>query len=635
MSNVGGIIMRTSVDELKTAATNSDASSDSEQEYRYRTLAEPPYFNETEYKRELEKILSQINSLLQQGKTVDLSIYPPLFFVNFRGTHFFKNFFPHQTRKEIRSKIKNNLFKEGIYSPAAYELAGLPIGAPLDTPEKKQRMRESIKLLNEKMDGLGKTKNTQPAWYGKNRTHENLLLQHYQRYVNNYETFRQESEMRYYSCFQLLPSSLNPYISTADDARHAVQYALGGKTEVSQGCLRPSYTAIPAQPERAKHPKTGYVQIIFHSLTSLARHKPFFLSHLHASKKIDIDSRLLNERETAYKAGISSKHIVHTEVLRYPSFNVAYYAGYHRVKYGIDNGSYTRYAKLFRPGNRVKETTLLDKLTEHYAKQLKDKAYEIAKARGGFIVYFGLDGFLHSSLPATQIVSTGRATANYQYDILNTLGYFRTTLSDSDGELNPGKDDATLLARFNQLGINNKNSKHAYFEHLHTAYQHMDWQDHRLPRQQNNLLQNAAARGFTCVNVPGEGRCFYHAVLHQLQTVLNLPEYQAVTAQQLIESAIDYIITYIDCFVVITQSKNHDDFINRLLKPGTWADRWMIQALACSHKVTIEITSSDNAQPTIIYTNPSMHTIHLGYEVGWHYQSLCPVNQNQSTMRRG
>ena len=68
---------------------------------------------------------------------------------------------------------------EGNYSPAVYQMANLPLGTPIDTKEKKKKVREAIYALDKEFETLSKKRSD--------------CNYHYQRYVNCYESFRKES----------------------------------------------------------------------------------------------------------------------------------------------------------------------------------------------------------------------------------------------------------------------------------------------------------------------------------------------------------------------------------------------------------------------------------------------------------
>lgn len=361
--------------------------------------------------QELDSIIKEINDKLVEGTPVDLSAYPPLFVVNFRGLEFFKSFYTQEKRREVRREIKEQQVNT-LYSPAVYELAGIGLGEPLDTAEKIARIKQAKRQLIAEVNQLDVDKPTK-GWWSAAPVFDRPLYAHYQRYVNNYESFRNESKYKYLPVFQTQSYSLTPYISTSDNAIHAIHYATGAKASAQHNPLRPSYYDTNGfAPLRAKHPVTGYVEVIVHELHELAGKKPLRLSMLHAAKKLHIDSRILNEMETAFIGRIGKRHIVHREAIRYPSFHKRYVPSYHSNRYGIYSAqSYSRFKKLFstNPGTASSKcTTLADKLAEHYAGKLAWIARKEVSQRKGFIVYITPEGLLTRNMFKTPLITQYR-----------------------------------------------------------------------------------------------------------------------------------------------------------------------------------------------------------------------------------
>ena len=179
-------------------------------------------------------------------------------------------------------------------------------------------------------------------------------------------------------------------------------------------------------------------------MSDLARHQPIFLSSLHADNKIDIDDRVLNEREATYKGSISAKHIVFTQTVRFPSFNKEFSSLYHPVKYGLTNGggAFTKRRTAFMKAvnhdqKAPKETDLLEVLATHYASQLEAEAQKIAAKMGGYLVYLGLDGTLRKAIPTTLDVRTERQKSNLGLTEMlgtNLKQYHSTPDEDTDSE---------------------------------------------------------------------------------------------------------------------------------------------------------------------------------------------------------
>lgn len=435
------------VSDLTAKEGESDYSSDSDQDELLH--APEPIGNNAPNRTELNNIIAEINNKIAEGEQVDLSEYPPLFVVHYRGVHFFETLFDSADRKLARQSVTTS--SASLYAPAVYALANVPLNQPVSSQERRQ-MHTAAEQLEDGFYKLETEECDDLAWFGNKRSHNNQLLRHYQRYANNYAEFRAEGADKTYSTFQILPTPENPYISTADDPTHALYYALGAKAELSHGKLSPTYLQKQKdkkQNGRAKHPKVGYVQMFFHTVDSLYRNEPLFLSVLQAAKEIDIKDRQLNERETTFKTRIGKKHVVHTEIIRYPSFNRPFNANYHILKYGLFNtgGSYTKLGNALKGESetKTKETSLVDNLAIHYGEKLLQIATKIAADRNGYIVYIGLDGRLSATLPTTADISTVRRQADSQ-DLLmmfqaNMNLYTNPDASDSESDDGYETDD--------------------------------------------------------------------------------------------------------------------------------------------------------------------------------------------------
>ncbi|GEM_PF-3909519 len=434
----------------------SDYSSDSDQEgQEFPQLASIA-------ERNVQPFIDDINQRLREDRPIDLTQYPPLYIIHYRGVHYFQSFFPEaESRRARRHRIRQGQFRESIYSPALYELAGLPLGAPIDSLGKKQRIRQAQATLRGGFASLVSSPADQKAWWGKKKSHEKLLHQHYQRFVNTYSDFCGESKEKKYACYQVMPSSKNPYVSTADEARHAVLYALGLKSEL-HGSLRPRYTPSG----RPKHPKIGDVQIIAHRLQDIARQQPIPLSVLVAEGKIDI-GRELYERETTFKGWITAKHVIHTQQMRFPSFNIEFREAYHPHKYGIEskrsfNANKKPICGRGREGQAQTIKTLLETLAVHYTKQLDHRAQQwVASQGGGYIVYLGLDGRLHSNLFTTMDVRSAReskalagAESWFEYNLAKFQQLPAEDATDSDEEFPLLRRQPQQAIEANQRGIN-------------------------------------------------------------------------------------------------------------------------------------------------------------------------------------
>jgi hypothetical protein len=393
---------KTPVKELTSVFGNntSDVSSDSDQD---TTLQYHPSYTETTTPDVLapQSLIDAINRKIENGEPFDLStLRKPLYVVHYRGVHYFRDFFPQDDRRASRNKIQEDQDPLPILSPAVYELLRKKFGTMIIDEELSE---SAIQQIQAALDDLYCTTPTSSFWAGKKREHLNLLFRYFQRYVNNYAEFREESRAKSHDCYRSLPFTKNPFVSTADEAKHAILYALGGKSALEHGSLRPVY-----QDEgRAKHPKVGYVQTILHELTDFIHQKPLMLSALHAANAIDIKDRTLNERETAFRGVIPERNIAKTNVIRYPSLNREHETSYHKPKYGLSKRSYNLFSRNIVQTPK-EQTGLLDNLAEHYTQQLATQTAHAVNQRKGYLVYIGLDGRLQRTMPTKADISTAR-----------------------------------------------------------------------------------------------------------------------------------------------------------------------------------------------------------------------------------
>ena len=139
-------------------------------------------------------------------------------------------------------------------------------------------------------------------------------------------------------------------------------------------------------------------------------------------------------------------------------------------------------------------------------------------------------------------------------------------------------------------------------------------------QQQFNAV--AAASGFSLHDVPGDGNCFFHALLHQLQ--MRCPELPALADdlgydhKALRARATEALLARDDLHDFID---NPDALLAKVSADREWADDFVISTLARALRITIVLINSDGNQPTIIAGGEDA-TVYLGYQVGIHFQSL-------------
>ncbi len=136
-------------------------------------------------------------------------------------------------------------------------------------------------------------------------------------------------------------------------------------------------------------------------------------------------------------------------------------------------------------------------------------------------------------------------------------------------------------------------------------------------------LQNEAKQfGYECRDTPHDGDCFFHAIVDQLA----LRELSALGASpiEIRPHAIDYILNHLNEYKDFLDHHDGDinDFISRNIEMGIWADHLIISALSRALNINIVIVRSDGADPIVFKRSNPITTLHLGHEIGHHYQSL-------------
>ncbi len=140
-----------------------------------------------------------------------------------------------------------------------------------------------------------------------------------------------------------------------------------------------------------------------------------------------------------------------------------------------------------------------------------------------------------------------------------------------------------------------------------------------LPANQNHqqLKQQAAEFGYNCIDVLGDGNCFFRAVEEQLERVLEIK----LSHETLRAIAIDHIRHNLPLYKD-SITGNVESFINKISRNGEWADHIVIQALSRALNISLFMIRDDGQAPTIIRQPNAFATVYLGYQVGIHYQSL-------------
>ncbi len=134
------------------------------------------------------------------------------------------------------------------------------------------------------------------------------------------------------------------------------------------------------------------------------------------------------------------------------------------------------------------------------------------------------------------------------------------------------------------------------------------------------LAAYAAAWGYTCQNIEKDGNCFYHTISHQLQQQLGMD----IPYDQLRAIATGHVLDNLALYSGSVDQSMHT-FIDKMSQDAQWADEIHLRALSRALNLTLVIVRSDQTV-NVLRREKSNAILHLGYEVGVHYQSLTVEN---------
>ena len=140
------------------------------------------------------------------------------------------------------------------------------------------------------------------------------------------------------------------------------------------------------------------------------------------------------------------------------------------------------------------------------------------------------------------------------------------------------------------------------------------------------LRARLAQIGRTPVNITGDGNCFFRSVSHEL--------YHTETHHAQIRAlAIQHLINCPEHFIESNTDQSWMQYLQNMSGPGTWADHIMIQAVANSYNLRINVTESapNFTETTIvssIYANQNdanTGNIYIGHINEMHYIATTAV----------
>ncbi len=144
-------------------------------------------------------------------------------------------------------------------------------------------------------------------------------------------------------------------------------------------------------------------------------------------------------------------------------------------------------------------------------------------------------------------------------------------------------------------------------------------------QKENNPAQKltnyAAQWGYACHDMAKDDNCFYHAVSHQLQQQLGIN----IPYDKLRAIAVEHVLENLALYSGSVDQSMHT-FIDKMSQNREWADEIHLRALSRALNLSLVIVRSDEKVNVLRRENPNA-VLHLGYEVGVHYQSLTIKNR--------
>ena len=156
-----------------------------------------------------------------------------------------------------------------------------------------------------------------------------------------------------------------------------------------------------------------------------------------------------------------------------------------------------------------------------------------------------------------------------------------------------------------------------------------------------HFVELAEQRQFKVIDMPSDGNCGLHAVVHQLSLQGRL-----VDQKSLRDQAVCYLRTHPklmnESFLLRHEYSNVDSYLTQQARDGQWVDEIMMRAVcACiERKITIlhdngheTILDLDTLEPHRPVTDPSssQRPIYIGLISETHYVSLLKMEDRQDT----
>ena len=211
----------------------------------------------------------------------------------------------------------------------------------------------------------------------------------------------------------------NPTVAMSDLPTHALRYALGLKAygQLKRHRLRPDYSAdgTPA------HAQLGKIFVALLSPRDMERERMMSVTEAHNARRIDVEPRFVNERETGALGGLSKGHMFLEVVLEVPSLTAscvrrASWMGLRREQLREWRDELTRAAQDGEAGLRRFGDEMLKRVVTVFQSRLYCQAKAECLRRGCQLVYRTRQR--HYAVVPAPLRLQGRGNSNYSLDDL-------------------------------------------------------------------------------------------------------------------------------------------------------------------------------------------------------------------------
>jgi hypothetical protein len=208
----------------------------------------------------------------------------------YRGIHFKKTW----SAEEYDRQLKHNLVDKLTPSTAAVVLAGgkMPDGSDVKTED----LETAAEMVQEEVKTTLNVRKVKSWWGNKTQEFDNLFHAMLQRYINEYDRFREEITGVTVGHYNNLSFHEIPFISTSKKAIHAAMYAKGEKF------IEPG--------EKRTTGIVGRIFVYLFSMKELKKQGAVDVASLQREGKIKIDPRILHEGEVAFTGSIPGENLV-------------------------------------------------------------------------------------------------------------------------------------------------------------------------------------------------------------------------------------------------------------------------------------------------------------------------------------